>query len=56
MIIGFEACSKCNAMCVSEELTVCVHYDNGEILGKLCDICVAEWLKHLDTLDEAVDE
>lgn len=55
MIISFEECSKCQAMCAVDELTECIHYETGECLGKLCDICVEDWLQHLDTLNNEDD-
>ena len=37
-------------MCLVDELTVCVHYDNNQILGRLCDHCVRAWLEHEKSL------
>ena len=55
MIISTRTCDKCNLICVERELTVCIHYDTQEVLGHLCDDCVKDWLKHLDTLDEGAE-
>lgn len=40
-----DSCHRCKLICLDSELTVCIHYDTGETLGKLCDDCVEEWLK-----------
>ena len=49
-------CDRCGLVCVEDELTVCIHYDTEEVLGRLCEDCVQDWLKHLDTLEDDVDD
>jgi len=51
-IIATCSCDKCELTFLEEDLTVCVHADTNEILGHLCDLCVEEWLKHLDQIGE----
>ena len=55
MIISTRTCDRCSLICVEDELTVCIHYDTDEVLGHLCDDCVQDWLKHLDTIDEGTE-
>jgi hypothetical protein len=43
-----QRCDRCQVP--SDDLTVCVHYDNNQILGHLCPQCVRDWLVHLDQL------
>ena len=41
-------CARCGMMCLSDEMTICVHYDEGEILGKFCPECT-RWAIQLHT-------
>ena len=50
-ILPTVECDKCELTFLEEDITVCYHYETKEILGHLCDLCVADWLEHLDTLD-----
>lgn len=55
-IFATKECDKCELTFIEDELTECVHYETGKVLGHLCDLCVEEWLKHLDTLDQECDD
>jgi hypothetical protein len=33
-------CSRCGKMCLSSTMTICIHFDQEECLGKFCQDCV----------------
>ena len=50
--VASRPCDKCEMMCLEDELTVCYHFDNMTILGRLCDHCVRAWLEHEKSLKD----
>ena len=38
-IVDTLPCARCGTECLSDEMTICVHWDEFEILGKFCPEC-----------------
>ena len=36
-------CARCGSIQESKDMTICVHWDEGETLGKFCPSCV-KWV------------
>ena len=54
-IVDTLECTRCGKMCLSDEMTICVHYDQSECLGKFCPECT-RWVATLALWDKKAGE
>ncbi len=43
-------CDRCGELHTDKDLTDCIHFDTMEILGRLCDDCIDDYMQFLHAL------
>jgi hypothetical protein len=46
--MNLEECDRCGML---SELIACIHFDTGEVLGNLCQMCIEDYLQHLHAIE-----